>query len=396
MAEFYKEKLKNGLTVLFEKRNASCVASSCAVKEGYSFEIQEKKGVSHFLEHLIFKGTKTRSYRQIAEEIEKKGGVLNAYTEEESTCYWNKLPSKHLNSGLTIVKDLILNPRMAEKDFIREKTVILEEIKMYHDNPNAYVLDKIKEMLYKKPFGMAGAGTYETVKNLEIKDLRNFFRKKYAVNRMMLCVVGNADFEKIKDFGMKFPSTKAGESKIKIEKINEHYIEQRQGLDQACLALGFHAVPSSSSRSYDWEIFNVILGFGMASRLFEEVREKRGLAYDIKSFIQQGKNYGYQVVYAGTTKENIKACQEIILKEYGKMKNISNREFEQAKEQLIGLRKVESEESVNVMNALINEEISGKAEEFYDYDNKISKIKLEEVKAISRQKGYSSVMLVPG
>ncbi len=396
MAEFYKEKLKNGLTVLFEKRNSSCTAVSSCIKEGYAFESQEKKGACHFLEHLMFKGTKTRSYRQIAEEIEKKGGILNAYTEEESTCYWNKLPSKHLQSGLTIAKDLIINPKMAEKDFAREKTVILEEIKMYHDNPNAYVLDKIKEMLYKKPFGMTGAGTYETVNKLELKDLKNIFKKKYAVDRMMLCVVGNADFEKIKEFGSEFPSTKASESRVKIEKINEHYIESRQGLDQACLALGFHAVPSNSRKSYAWEIFNVILGFGMASRLFEQVREKRGLAYDVKSLLQQGRNYGHQVVYAGTTKEKIKHCQEIILKEHSRMKNVSSKELEQAKEQLIGLREVEAEESVNVMNALINEEIAGDAEEFYEYSGRISQVKPEEVKDVARTRGYSSVMLVSG
>ncbi len=395
MAEFYKERLKNGLTILFEKRNSSCNAVVCAVKEGYAFESKEKKGVCHFLEHLMFKGTKTRSYREIAEEIEKKGGILNAYTEEESTCYWNKLPSKHLASGLAIASDLILNPKLDEKDFTREKTVILEEIKMYHDNPTSYVFDKIKEMLYKKPLGMAGAGTYETVSKLNVSDLRSIFKKKYSTDRMILGVVGKADFEELKKFGSKFPNTKAAESRVKAEKINEHFVEQRQGLDQACLALGFHSSLASSKEKYAWEVFNVILGFGMASRLFEQVREKRGLAYEVKSLIQDGKNYGYQVIYAGTTKEKIKQCQEIILKEYAGMKNLSSKELEQAKEQLIGLREVESEESVNVMNALINEEIAKDAREFYEYDLRINQVKLEDVRKLARVKGFSSVMLVP-
>jgi len=392
MVEFYKKKLGNGLTILFEKRKQDVVSISASVKQGSAYEPINRKGISHFIEHLMFKGTETRSYKEIGEEIEKKGGVINAFTGEEVTSCWTKLPNKHFFTGANLVRDLILNPKFNPQEFEKEKKVVVEEIKMYHDNPHLYVLDKIKSLLYKKPFGLSALGNEKSVLNLGREDVLNFFSRKYTANKMILCVVGNSNLEDIEKEGRKFPKTKAKVEKAKIVRIHKQMIEKRRGLGQAHLALGLHF---DSKNRYPYEIFNTFLACGMSSKLFEEIREKRGLAYDVKGYLEIGKNYGYQIIYTGTTKKNVKLCKEIILKEIKNMKNFENKDLEQVKEQLIGLRKVESEESVNVMNALVNEEVDEKAENFYNYDNKIGKVKLKEVRKLAKIKGFSSLVLLP-
>jgi predicted Zn-dependent peptidase len=393
--EFIRKKLGNGLRILFEKRSMPVVSISSSVKQGSAYESEKEKGISHFLEHLMFKGTKTRTNKEIAEEIEKKGGVLNAYTGEEITSYWNKLPNRYFKEGIDIASDLILNPRFDPVEFEKEKKVIIEEIKMYHDNPNFYTLLKIKEALYKKPFGLSTTGVIDTIAKMKREDVVNFFKNNYKTNKMFLCIVGNAEIDEIEDYGKRFPAAKGEINMVRIEKRNTNIVEKRKGMEQAHFVLGFHASNLIEKNRYSSEIFNTILAGGMSSRLFSEIREKRGLAYDVHGFLEQGKNYGYQMIYIGTKKENVRLCKEIILKEIGKMRSLIGKDFEEGKEQLIGLRKVGSEESINVMNALVEEEAAGNAEEFYNYDKRISEIKLEDVRKLARIKSYSSVLLMP-
>ena len=177
--EFYRKKLDNGLTVIFEKRKTPVVSIASSVKFGAQHESEKIKGISHFIEHLVFKGTKTRSVSEIPQEIESKGGILNAFTAEELTSYWNNLPAKYFELGAEISRDLVLNPVFEKTALERERKVILEEIKMYHDNPQMYVLEKIKGMLYKKPFGESIAGTHETVSKLNQKQILQIFNSVY-------------------------------------------------------------------------------------------------------------------------------------------------------------------------------------------------------------------------
>ena len=392
---FYKKKLKNGLTILFEKRNQPVVSVSASVKEGSAYETEKQKGISHFAEHLMFKGTKTRSYMEIAKEIEGKGGILNAGTSEEYTTYWNKIPSKYFATGIDIASDLILNPKFDAAEFEKEKKVILEEIKMYKDNPQLHVLDKIKEMLYKKPFGISGTGTNESVLGLKREDLIKFHDSNYSTNRMFLCVVGNTTIEKIEEFGNRFPKKFSAVKRTVPVKINKDLIERRRGIDQANLAFGFHASGLEDNKRYAHELFNVILAGGMSSRLFEEIREKRGLAYAVRGVLEQGKNFGHHIIYVGTTKDKAKECKEIILKEIKKMNSLQERDLKEAKEQLTGLRKVGSEESVNVMNSLVAEEIAGNAEEYYNYEERVNSARLSDVREISKINNYSCFSLIP-
>jgi len=393
--EFYRKQLDSGLTVLFEKRKIPVVAVSSSVRFGAQYETEKIKGISHFIEHLVFKGTKNRKVEEIPREIELKGGVLNAFTGEEITCYWNKLPSKHFILGADISRDLVLNPLFEKEPLERERKVILEEIKMYNDNPTSFVLEKIKEMLYEKPFNMSIAGTAETVKGLSRDDVAKLHKSIYASNNMIFSVVGGAEWDDVLGEANKFTKTK---KEIKFNKIglkNGESITKRKGIDQAHEVLGFHMPTLVDKDRYAAELFDGILGGGMSSRLFQEIREKRGLCYAVKSNLEQSKDYSYELIYVGTVKDKIKMIKELILKEIKKMNDLKQSDLNEAKERLIGLKELHKEKSESTMFELLQEELGGNAENYYRYEENINKVKLKDVRKLSQLKGHSFVALVP-
>ncbi|MGV8151929.1 MAG: M16 family metallopeptidase [Candidatus Nanoarchaeia archaeon] len=394
-AEFYRKKLDSGVSVLFEKRKLPVVAVSSSVKFGAQYETKSIKGISHFIEHLVFKGTKKRSVSQIPQEIESKGGIINAFTGEEITCFWNKLPSKYFELGADISIDLVTNPIFEKEALERERKVILEEIKMYHDNPSTYIIEKIKEMLYGFPFGMSIAGTQETVLGLSREKVIELFNSIYASNNIIFSVVGNTDFEAVLEQAKKFPKIQKKIIDMPIKTKNGELIEKRKGIDQAHEVLGFHMPKLTDKNRYAAQVFDCILGDGMSSRLFQEIREKRGLCYAIKSNLEQSKDYSYEIIYAGTTKDKIKEIKELTLKEIKKLSLIKQSDLDEAKERLIGLREVNKEKCDATMVELLSEEIAGDASNYYNYEENINKVKLDDVKKLTKLKGYSFVALVP-
>ncbi len=394
-ADFYRKKLDNGVTVIFERREIPVVSVASSVKFGAQYEKEDVKGISHFIEHLVFKGTKNRKVTDIPKEIESRGGIINAFTGEDVTCYWNKLPSNYFNLGADISRDLVLNPLFESKALERERKVILEEIKMYIDNPGSYVLEKIKEMLYKKPFNMSIAGTLKTVSFLSREKIIELFNSIYSTNNLVFTVVGRADFKEVLKEAKKFPKTKKNISYIPIISSNGNFVKKRKGIDQAHEALGFHMPKLTDKNRYAAEIFDNILGGGMSSRLFQEVREKRGLCYAIRSNLEQSKDYSYESIYVGTVREKVSEVKAIILKEIKKLKNLNKSDLEEAKERLIGLKEINKERSEASMFELLQEEIGGNAENYYRYEKNISRVNLNEVRALSNLKGYSFVALLP-
>ncbi len=394
-AEFYRKKLDNGLTVLFEKRKLPVVSTCTAIKFGAQYEKEKIKGISHFIEHLVFKGTKNRNVTQISEEVENKGGILNAFTGEEVTGYWNKLPSKHFSLGADISRDLVLNPLFEKNALERERRVILEEIKMYHDNPTTHVFEKIKEMLYEKPFSISIAGTLKTVERLSREKVIDLYNSIYATNNMVFCVVGKVSWQDILNEAKKFPKTTKQINSIPIIPKNGELIEKRKGIDQAHEVFGFHMPRCNDKNQYAAEVFDSILGGGMSSRLFQEIREKRGLCYALKSHLEQSRNYSYEMIYVGTTKDKVKIIKQLILKEIKKLKNLNLKDLNEAKERLIGLRQIGKEKSETTMLGLLQEELAGNAEKFYKYEEQINKVKLKDVRDLSKLKRYSFVGLIP-
>ena len=197
--------LENGVTVIHEQRNIPVVSVATSVKTGAQYEIMSQKGISHFIEHLVFKGTHKRKVDEIPREIESKGGIINAFTAEEITCFWNKLPSRYFKLGADISRDLVTHPLFENKALERERKVILEEIRMYNDNPSSHVLENIKRLLYKKPFGSSIAGTIETVSSLSREQIISHHKKMYASNNIIFSVVGDISFKEVIVEAKKFP-----------------------------------------------------------------------------------------------------------------------------------------------------------------------------------------------
>jgi predicted Zn-dependent peptidase len=392
---FSRIKLKNGMTVLFEKRNINLVNVLISFKYGSAYENEIQKGVAHILEHSLFKGTKNRTQKEISEQIEKRGGIINAFTSEDVTAFYSKISSKHFNLSSDILTDLAFNPLLNENELKKEKEVILQELKMWHDNPYLHVLNLAKNLLYDKPFGMNQIGSEKTIKNMTSEEVERIHAKNYSPFNSIFCVVGNSSEEEIKNAlnQIKFNKNFLKPAIIpKIKKRNGVYFEKRKGIDQAHVILGSHI---SYKDRYVFEIVNAILTEGMSSILWQEIREKRGLVYAIKGILDIGRNYGHYLIYAGTEKKNIKEVRRIILNEFSRLKNLNNKELEDAKEKLIGLRNLSKEDSSNVSLSLLQEEIFGNSAEFYNYEQRINDVKLADLKGAFKSKKYSLAAIIP-
>ena len=397
---FQRKVLKNGMTILFEKRDLPIVSVAFAVRNGGINESESEKGISHFIEHMLYKGTPTRNAKRIAEEIEKNGGELNGFTDESITAYWCKMPSKHLNVALNVLSDMVKNPLFDEKEMEKERKVIFEEIKMRKDNPMTFVFDEIQSYLYRKPFGIPLIGTYESMNSIDRKKIVKKFEGIYQPNNIVLAIVGNADFEKIIEFVEKnFGDKKGAVPKYEIKKINELKISQRKGIDQANLVFAYHVPLAENEKNYVAQVLSCLMAEGMSSRLFSEIREKRNLAYAVKGGSNINKDFSYNFIYVGTTKENVEIVKKLILEEFKKVaESLTESELNQVKEQLIGNYHISMEDSQTQMVNLLLSEINGDAREFYDFEKNIKDVKLKDVKEMSskvKDKNYSFFALVP-
>lgn len=396
--KFLRRKLKNGITVIMEKRELPVVAVSISNLFGGAYETSKIKGVAHVIEHMLFTGTKTRSHEDISREIEKRGGILNAFTDHEVTSYWFKLPSEHLFSGMDILIDMLNNPKFDPKKFEKEKKVILEEIKIYHDDPRRSVFEQIEKNMFESPFGELVIGKVESVSSLQRDFVFELFKKNYNPSNFIVTIVGDADFDKVCDHLEKNFAPDEGISKpIEIKIKNSETNEERDGVEQANFVLAMHAPLPSNSDFYALDVLNSYLADGMSSKLFLEIREKRGLAYSVKGTIHPGRKYCIYSIYAGTKKEAVPMVKELILEEFSKIEDMSEKDLQEAKETLIGLKKISSEESSNVMNELLYSELFVGAEQYYKYEENIKKVKLDQVKKLASQliEKYSVAAIVP-
>ena len=397
--QFYRKVLKNGMTIILEKRDLPVVSVAFALRCGGINESESEKGISHFIEHMLYKGTPKRNMKQIAEEIEKNGGQLNGFTDEAITAYWCKMPSNKLNIALDVLSDMVKNPLFDEKELEKERKVIFEEIKMRRDTPRIYVYDIIQNYLYKKPFGLTLIGDNKTLNSIDREKLIKRFKKIYKPNNMILCVVGDADFKEIVKFAEKnFGSEKGDVPEFEIKLQNDIKIEKRKGIDQANLVFAYHTPLAKDKKCYASQVLNASTALGMSSRLFTEIREKRNLAYAIKGDSTINRDYAYNLIYVGTTKENVEEVKKLILEEFEKIaKNFTETELKELKEQLVGNYRISMEDSQFQMISLLSHEIDGNAEEFYNFEENIKKVKAEDVKELAKKakEKYSFFVLVP-
>jgi len=396
---FYRKVLKNGMTILFEKRKLPVVSVAFAVRYGGINESAGERGIAHFIEHLLYKGTKNRTHKQISEEIEKNGGVMNGFTEETITAFWCKMPSDKLKIALDVIGDMVRNPLFDEKEMNKERKVIFEEMKIFHDTPRHYVFEKIQTMLYKAPLGIPLIGTQETLSSVDRKKMVEKFNSIYNPKNIILCVVGDADFGEIVKFVEKnFRGQKKGFSaqKIPVIKHNKIRIEDRKGIDQANLVLAFHSPLSKDKKVYAAKVLMNLMANGLSSRLFHEIREKRNMAYSIAGDVACNRHFSYCYVYAGVLRENVEKVKRIILEEFEKVsKKLTEKELLQSKEQLIGNYKIAMESSDGQMVQLLLSEVDENVGEYYEFEKKIRAVKLSDVKKLAKIKKYSFFALVP-
>ena len=316
------------------------VALGVWIKVGGRYEKTNNCGISHFLEHMVFKGTKNRTGKDIKESIEGIGGSLNGFTGEETTCYFVKVANNHLGMALDILSDMALNPKLNKADIEKERNVILEEIKMYMDLPNYYVHDLLSKLMWPNhSLGMPLAGTFETVKKITQNRLSIFKEKFYSPRNIVITCCGRLDAEdfmdKVKEHFRKVKKKPLQVSKKVVEKqskLRTHFLHR--DTEQTHLAMGFHGLSMFHPDRYAMDLLHVILGGNMSSRLFHEVREKRGLAYDISSSSKHYSDTGAFVINAGLNNKALTGAVDIIIRELNKIrkKKVGSGEFKRAKD----------------------------------------------------------------
>jgi predicted Zn-dependent peptidase len=353
-----KTVLKNGVRVVTSSaKDAQSLALGIWVSTGSRNEVPEYLGISHYLEHLVFKGTKNYSCQQIKESIEGKGGSINAFTGEESTCYLVKLPAKYLDLAMDILSDMVLNPLFPEVEVEKERTVILEEIKMYKDLPQSYVHELLDELLWpEQPLGRSILGTVESVNRIKRADLDGYRRRYYTAPNIVVSAAGLLDHARFAKIASgKFSGLKEASRNI----FAPAYIEQSEPqanifskeTEQTHFAVGFHGFSRDHKLKYALGLLNVILGGNSSSRLFEEIREKRGLAYEIGTGVKRLKDTGAFVVHAGVDNNKVIEVLKLIFVQLrrAKAETVSKSEFIRAKEFYLGQLMLALEDSMDQM-----------------------------------------------
>ncbi|NTV28953.1 MAG: insulinase family protein [Candidatus Omnitrophica bacterium] len=342
---YNKATLSNNLRVISnELRDRESVAVGVWVGVGGRFEDDATKGAAHFLEHILFRGSLKYSCTEIKGFIEGVGGNLNAFTGEEQTCYYAKVPAKHFELTLDILCDMVFFPLIQKNDLERERGIILEEIKMYNDLPQYYVLELLDGLVWPEhPLGKSLAGSKETVSGMNRTDLRDFHRRHYAPDNVVVSVCGNFSHEWLVDFleGKlgNFPSQKREEClpfKGLQKKPRTRFF--RKNTEQMHLALGIPSLRHDHQDIFALAVMNVLLGGNMSSRLFDELREKRGLAYSIYSTTKTYADTGLFMVKAGVDNKKLVEAVELILKVLRQLRRSAPKdvEFERAREYFLG------------------------------------------------------------
>ncbi len=342
---YKKTALNNGLRIVTHNiKDRDSIALGFWIGVGGRYEEDRIKGAAHFLEHIVFKGSQKYTGEEIKMRIEGVGGALNAFTSEEQTCFYAKIPSKHLEQTFDVLADMVASPKITPKDVAQEKTVIIEEIKMYHDLPQYFVLDILDQLLWPDhPLGKNLAGTQETVAGISGKDLKVFHKSYYVPGNIVVAACGNLKHDKIvRLVDKKLGKLRPGEKKeyMKTSGVQSHPRVRffKKDIEQMHVALGLQGYDENHKDRYALNLLSIILGGNMSSRLFVEVREKRGLAYSISCSYKTLHDTGLFLIRAGVDNQKIVDAVDLIFKELNKIKRngVGQNEFQRAREYLSG------------------------------------------------------------
>ena len=330
--------LDSGLTVLHDQMDVESTSVGVYIGSGSAQEKKHECGIAHMLEHMAFKGTKNRNAEKIAREIEDVGGDINAYTSKEVTAYYLKVLKENTNLGIDILSDIIKNSTFPKDEIERERGVIISEIGQSYDAPDDRVFENFTSIAFKnQSIGRPILGTKETVSNFQKDDLKSFLTANYVPENMVVASSGNIDKDKFfKTIEEKFSDIKNNFKHIeKLSKWNSGFFGEDRDLEQTQLVFGIEGLKNTDVDRYSLRALAIILGGGMSSRLFQEIREKRGLCYSIFSFTQMQNSSGVFGFYAGTSPKDLNELLEASLNEWKNIKHfISNDELIRAKAQM--------------------------------------------------------------
>lgn len=391
---YKKINLDNGLRVItIPMENANSVTVLILVGTGSEYETKDINGISHFLEHMFFKGTKKRpNTLKISETLDMVGGEYNAFTSKEVTGFWAKVDKSHSDTALDWIFDIFLNSKFDGKEVEREKGVIIEEVNMYLDTPTAYIGELWEKLLYgDQPAGWMVIGEKENILSLDRKKIINYYRAHYSPSNIIVCVAGPVNSEemekKIKNY---FKDVGRGESakkiKVKDDQKEPGILLHSKKTDQTHFCLGVRAYNIFDERRYALALLSIILGGNMSSRLFIKVRERNGLAYSIRTSADNATDTGYLVTQAGIDHKNLEKSVKLILQEYKALrdKKITDKELQKAKDYLKGITSLSLDSSDNqasfyAMQELIEKNILTPEEKF----KKIDKVTIGDIKKIA-------------
>jgi predicted Zn-dependent peptidase len=375
-----REVLPNGLSVITEEmQHIRSVSIGIWVKSGSRDEDKEWNGISHFVEHMVFKGTQHRSAEEIARQVDSIGGNIDAFTAKECVSFSIKVLNEHLPIAMDVLSDLVLNPVFDDQDIARERGVILEEIKMDEDNPDYLVHEIFTQNFWKDhPLGRPILGTRDTVKRFERTPVSDFYTQRFSPGNVIITAAGYLKHEQFVDLvkkyfaGMKPVSNGFHSAPPKI--IPRIVLRNKKSLEQVQICVGVPSYPITHERRHSSYILNTLLGGGMSSRLFQNIRERQGLAYAIYSDLNPYRDTGCLSVYAGTSKASATKVVESIVSEFRKLKAeiVSPEELRRAKDQLKGSLMLSLESSTARMSNLARQEMY--FDHFYGLDELIARI----------------------
>jgi len=340
---YQKSTLGNGLRIVSEE--ISSVKSATIgiwVGSGSRNETSQNLGVSHFIEHLLFKGTENRSAREIAETVDAVGGQFNAFTTKEYTCYYIKVISKHLPLAMEVLSDMLFHPKFDLADIDKEREVVLEEIHMYEDAPDETIHDLYMETVWPDhPLGRSILGNITSIGQINEDNVRNYYQQNYVPTNMVLAGAGNVAHQELVEMASQYFGSYSGalaKQVLSVPQFNRDVFVRNRKIEQMHICVGTPGLPFDDEHAYTLNVLNTVLGGGLSSRLFQSIREDRGLAYSVYSYLSSYQDAGLFTLYAGTRPANAQAVLALMQSEMKNLRDhgISYAELARAKEYIKG------------------------------------------------------------
>ncbi|MDK2798527.1 MAG: hypothetical protein PWQ70_146 [Clostridiales bacterium] len=357
--------LKNGVRVVSEYiPYVRSVSLGVWVRTGSRSECKKNNGISHFIEHMLFKGTTSRTAKDIAESIDCIGGQLNAFTGKEYTCFYTKTLDTHLDIAIDVLSDMLFSSRIDQRDIDVERKVILEEINMYEDSPEELVHDILSELVWAgDSLGYPILGTSESLNLINRQEILDYIYNNYTPENIVIAIAGNFDYTKTIDlidskFG-NWNTNNHDQCNYTVTNFNSDIIVKFKETEQAHICIGFEGIEQGDDSIYDLLVVNTIFGGGMSSRLFQKIREEKGLAYSVYSYPSSYQKAGLFTIYAGMNPSQLNEVVKLIFEEIHVLtqNKIKEEELNKAKEQLKGNYILGLESTSSRMNSIGRSEL---------------------------------------